>query len=230
MKPIPSFRDTYIYPLTLVFVAAAALTGCGNDRGGVPLVGPEGEETTSGIRLSKVAVPQEKARAGVSVLVLNFADGRPVAGAEVAFSRSISGRALNYRWTATADADGIAQLDLVAPPETPAGRMGASGYYIAKATDPETGEVLGTWGSLTINGGKEHVISLPIGGQSTVVSGSGPLDYTGLGLQVWSGPISGLPGSLCYTSEYQRRGLGTGRRIPGSQGRQPGHARRSARA
>ncbi len=195
MKSIPSFRDKYIYSLTLVFVAAAALAGCGNNRGGAPLAGPEGEETTSGTRLAKVAVPQEKARAGVSVLVLDFADGRPVAGAEVAFSRSISGQRADYRWTETTDADGIAQLEVTADSPQSWG-TGASGYYIAKVTDPETGEILGTWSSLPIHGGKEHVISLPIGAQSTVVSGSGSLDYTGLGLQAWSGPISGLPGSL----------------------------------
>ena len=42
-------------------------------------------------------------------------------------------------------------------------RVGASGYYRARAVDEFTGAVLGTWGSIPISGGKENSIILPIG-------------------------------------------------------------------
>ena len=42
-------------------------------------------------------------------------------------------------------------------------RVGASGYYRARAVDEFTGEVLGTWGSIPISGGKENTVTLPIG-------------------------------------------------------------------
>jgi len=184
MKSIRAFHWAF------AFLTGFILTGCGGNSA-------ERTSITGPVPAGKLAAtPEQKVRAGVSVLVWNYADGRPAAGAEVTFSRSISRRVLNYQWTATADADGIAQLDLVAPPETPAGRRGASGYYSAKATDPVTGEVLGTWNSLPINGGKEHVISLPLGGPVTISSGSGPLAVTGIGRFNWTGPIAGLPGTL----------------------------------
>ena len=182
MKRIQTFQWIF------VCVAGMILTGCGGVEDG-SIMGPG--------RASKVAVtPQGSARAGVSVLLWNHADGRLVADAEVSFARSVSGRNTNYQWTATTDADGIAQLDLVAPPETPNRNRGMSGYYIARATDPVTGEVLGTWASIPLNGGKEHIISLPIGGPITISSGQGPLDQTGMGRWSWAGPISGIPGSL----------------------------------
>jgi hypothetical protein len=196
MKSLPNIRGTHPLTFALLLVVAAALTGCGIERGGESVVGSGGEGTLSGTALAKAATSAEKARAGVSVLVWNYADGRVAAGAEVAFSRSVSGRQTNFEWTATTDADGIAQVDLVDPPETPHGSKGMSGYYLARATDPTTGEVLGEWGSIPLNGGKEHVISLPIGGPITIDSGSGPLAYTGIGLMAWTGPIAGLPGTL----------------------------------
>ena len=90
-------------------------------------------------------------------------DGTPAAGSTVAFSRSISGRSPNYQWVGTTDADGQAQIHIAAD-AVQFWRSGASGYYLARATDPASGKVLGEWGSIPIDGGRENHFTLPIGG------------------------------------------------------------------
>ena len=82
-------------------------------------------------------------------------------GLEVAFSRSISGRASHYLWRGSIDDGGrtIIQLNT--------GRRSASGYYSAILRDAQD-EVLGRWTSIPINGGRDHEISLPIGGSAYV--------------------------------------------------------------
>ena len=95
-------------------------------------------------------------------------DGMPVEGLGVAFSRSISGEPLDYKWTGTTDVDGQVEIDIAADPAGRFWRKGASGYYVARAIHPETGAVVGRWGSIPINGGKGIAISLPIGGRADV--------------------------------------------------------------
>jgi hypothetical protein len=105
-------------------------------------------------------------RAVVTATVMQ--DGLPVSGIELAFSRSTSGRKPAYDWTGTTGANG--QVKIVADGRI-YWRTGASGYYMARATDA-SGEVIGNWGSIPINGGKEIDLSLPIGGPALVTSGS----------------------------------------------------------
>lgn len=180
-----------------VAIVGMVFTACGGDVQDRSATGPvvqDGHEA-----LTKQAAPQGKARAGVYLIVWDLATGRPFADAEVAISRSVAGRARNNAWTVTTDADGLAKLDIVAPPETPNGNRGASGYYTATATDA-SGDELGEWTSIPINGGKENIVSLPTGGSATVRAGAGPLAWLGEGGFGWSGDLNGLPGSAdAYT-------------------------------
>jgi hypothetical protein len=90
-------------------------------------------------------------------------DGVPEEGLEVAFSRSISGRSSDYQWTGTTDADGRVTVDIQVE-----GRSGASGYYLVQATDAAL-EVVARWNSVPISGGRETLLSLPVGDRAVVV-------------------------------------------------------------
>ena len=105
-----------------------------------------------------------KARATVVTTVTQ--DGLPLGGVEVAFSRSVSGHAVVYRWRGTTGSDGEATVEIVED-DARFWRTGASGYYQAMASNSQ-GDVLGKWGSIPINGGKDVSVSLPIGGPATV--------------------------------------------------------------
>ena len=94
-------------------------------------------------------------------------DDTPAAGLEVAFSRSVSGLPSNYQWKGTTDAEGRVRVEIVTD-AGPSNRAGATGYYRARATDPASGQVVGQWGSIPVNGGKEITLTLPVGGQARV--------------------------------------------------------------
>lgn len=87
-------------------------------------------------------------------------NGMPVANVTVAFSRSISGRAPEYLWEGTTDAEGRTTIRIQS-----ANSRSASGYYIARARDA-SGNTLDRWGSIPVNGGEEMTITLPVGGRA----------------------------------------------------------------
>jgi len=64
--------------------------------------------------------------------------GLPAEDIEVAFARSISGRSPEYDWDETTDSDGTVEIEI----ESTSSR-GTSGYYVARATDAITSDVLG---------------------------------------------------------------------------------------
>jgi inhibitor of cysteine peptidase len=87
----------------------------------------------------------------VSVLVT--LDGQALAGMEVALSRSISGRPLEFAWSGLTGLDGEAVIDVNVDSRR-YWRSGASGYYVARVTDPVTGAEIGRRGSIAIQGGE----------------------------------------------------------------------------
>ena len=96
--------------------------------------------------------------------------GTPVAGVEIALARSVSGRTVHYLWRGVTNASGTVEIEVTAhAPQF--WRTGATGHYLAKATDPVSGEAIGSWSSVPINGGKENVVSLPIGERADVATG-----------------------------------------------------------
>ena len=152
--------------------AAAALlvaAGCGgNPTSGV---GPDGDQAlTKPASLAKIT--RRARNLGTRLLATVTQDGEPVEGVELAFSRSISGILADYEWSGTTDADGKVQIDIIVDANTFMKRRGASGYYLARATDPDTEEIIGKWTSIPISGGKEIEITLPIGERVRIASKS----------------------------------------------------------
>ena len=80
---------------------------------------------------------------------------QPVADATVEFSRSIAGRASEYQWQGTTDAEGRTTIEIQSDSD-------ASGYYLARAKAAD-GNTLATWNSIPINSGEPTTLSLPIG-------------------------------------------------------------------
>ena len=94
----------------------------------------------------------------------------PVVGATVAFARGVSGKTANYKWSGATDANVKVEIEVVA--DSRLFRGGASGYYLARATTA-SGDVIGKWHSIPINGGVEQSVNLPVGELASVVKGSG---------------------------------------------------------
>ena len=114
---------------------------------------------------AKPAAVATNYRARMEVTLLR--NGAPVEGVEVAFSQSISGRPARFDWRGITDADGWAEIE-IAVDARQFWRVGATGYYTARATD-SAGEVVGAWSSIPICGGKTVSISLPIGERAQVM-------------------------------------------------------------
>ena len=137
---------------TVTIVALSLIASCGgNNRG--QIAGPEGEGLSPGPLAKPAAKMAAEYGRRAIVLATVTQNGTPVEGAEVAFARSISGRAPDYLWSGTTGIDGKATVEITADARQ-FWRTGASGYYLAKATDA-AGDVIGTWTSIPIGGGKE---------------------------------------------------------------------------
>ncbi len=89
-------------------------------------------------------------------------DGGPIPNVRVEFSRSVSGRARDYRWKGTTDADGGATIEIRSE-----GRQSVSGYYAVRAVDI-AGNTISRWESVPINSGREITLLLPVGGVARV--------------------------------------------------------------
>ena len=116
-------------------------------QAGPPVQGP----------LSKPAVSRDLTQA---VVVAEVQQGQ--SGVTVEFSRSVSGRAADYRWSGTTDENGQAKVYIWADD--------VSGYYQARAL--QEGSPLGSWSSIPINGGYESMVDLPVGGKARVTGSS----------------------------------------------------------
>ena len=145
----------YVKPLWAACAAGLLLVGCGNEQVLSPQSGPA--------PLAKLALASHAGEVEVEVTVMR--DGLPAEDIEVAFSRSISGRSPEYDWEGTTDSDGTVSIEI----ESTSSR-GTSGYYVARATDAITGDVLGRWGSIPLTGGNEVALTLAIDGAATVTS------------------------------------------------------------
>jgi branched-chain amino acid transport system substrate-binding protein len=144
-----SFRNVFLLALS------AGLTwGCGGERVTTSHVPEAGDGT--GQPLGKLAL-NGMARA---VVVARVQEGEtPVSGVTVEFSRSVSGRAADFKWSGTTDAQGLARVEIE-----------GTGYYRARAM--MDGNVLGSWSSIPINGDYDVMLDLPIGESARVASSS----------------------------------------------------------
>ncbi len=144
-----SFRNVFLLALS------AGLTwGCGSERITTSMVP---EEDTIGQPLGKLAVNGNMSQA---VVVARVLEGEtPLSGVTVAFARSVSGRAADFKWSGTTDAQGLARVEVE-----------GTGYYRARAM--MDGSVLGSWSSIPINGDYDVMLDLPIGESARVASSS----------------------------------------------------------
>ena len=143
----------------LVLVLAGGVTwSCSGERVTTPQVTQT--DLSVGGPLSKPAVRRDVTQAVVMVTVQQ--DEVPVGGATVALSRSVSGRAADYRWYGTTDEHGQARVYVWADD--------VSGYYQARAM--QEGSLVGMWSSIPINGGYESMVDLPVGGRARVTGSS----------------------------------------------------------
>ena len=138
-----------------MIVVGLAWFGCGKDQ---PL--SPGLEQTAG--LGKPAARAALAHRAVVVATVILAD-EPASGVEVAFSRSISGRPADYRWKGITDENGIVEIEIATDPTGQFGQVGTSGYYLATATEPATGVVVGKWGSIPVKDDGTAELILEVG-------------------------------------------------------------------
>lgn len=171
-------------PSLLALALAAGLTWtCSGDRVVTPGITNSGESNARQSNgqiagpLSKSAtdndlpdavVAENKDFARAVVVVALRLGQTPLPDVDVAFSRSISGRAGNFEWSGTTDERGEARVEIRTDD--------VSGYYRARAR--RDGRVLGTWSSIPINGGYELTVELPVGEKARVTA-STPFDDDG---------------------------------------------------
>ncbi len=103
-------------------------------------------------------------------------------GLELAFSRTISGKALDFAWKGVTDDQGRISVGI----DTKTGL--ASGYYRVRMTNTKTRTVVSDWGSIPVRGGRRIDLSLQIGGPAAIV---GP--FFGTPLQSATRPVAGSP-------------------------------------
>lgn len=168
-----SFRSVLLFALS-----TGLIWGCGGERLTTSQVPEAGDG--AGQPMGKLAL-NGMMRA---VVVAHVHDGgMPVSGATVEFSRSVSGRPADYKWSGTTNVQGKAYLDI--------GGAGVSGYYAARAMSG--GSEIGSWLSIPVNSGYQATIELPIGGKPGV-TGSIALTPGGLPAKIAIGVAVPLTG------------------------------------
>jgi hypothetical protein len=91
-------------------------------------------------------------------------------GAEIEFSRSVSGRRSDFAWSTTTDWEGYADLR-IAPIDAD-----VSGYYRVRATSAN-GISLGEWNSVPVNGGTTSDLVLTVGGRAQTSTKRNAITY-----------------------------------------------------
>lgn len=158
--------QTFRWISQLFFIATIALIGCGDSSNNAQMIGPDTEAPISAYRLAKPGdLPATAFMANVVVQVTH-PDGAPATGLEITFSQSVAGRVPGVAWTGTTDTEGQAEVAIEVSPEQ-FSKTGATGYYTARAVNPQTGQTMERWHSIPVNSG-ENVLSLAIGGKVKV--------------------------------------------------------------
>ena len=167
------FRSVLLFALS-----AGLIWGCGGERLTTSQVPEAGGG--DGQALGKLAL-NGMMRA---VVVANVHDGgMPVSGATVEFSRSVSGRAADFKWSGTTNARGQAYVEI--------GGAGVTGYYAARAMSG--GSEVGSWLSIPVNSGYQSTVELPVGGKAGA-TGSIALTPGGLPAKITIGVAVPLTG------------------------------------
>lgn len=165
-------RSWFIFP-----IAMGVVFGCGGER---PTTSSDSlPEDHAGEPLGKLAFDGNVTSA-VAVARLRQ-DLSPVGGAEVSFSRSVSGKSADYEWAGTTDGRGQTLVTLEG--------MQAGGYFRAQAH--KDGALIGSWSSIPINPGVQVTVELTVG-EKARVTGSVPLTPGGLPAEIPIGVVAPL--------------------------------------
>ncbi len=175
-------------------IIAGLLIGCGE----VNPLRSQLDGDASG-QTEKLSGPARKiaAVAQRAVLTMTVKDaGLPAQGWVVVVERSVSGTSADEGWSATTNEQGLASVVIENDLNGPFRRVGISGYYQFRATDPVTG-AMGRWGSIPLNTPTE-ALYLRVGGRARenvpVV-----MDDDGLSLTVRE--LAGVSSSELMTSD-----------------------------
>jgi hypothetical protein len=102
-------------------------------------------------------------------------------GLEVAFTRTISGKAWDFAWKGVTDDQGRISVGIDTKDRP------ASGYYRVRMTNTKTRTVVSDWASIPVRGGRRIDLQLEINGQAAIV---GPFFGTPLAA---TRPVTGSP-------------------------------------
>lgn len=115
-----------------------------------------------------ITVPKPEDRLIVNATVRRV-DGTPWSNIDLRFARSVAGKAPEYNWRATTNFQGTAVIPIIVTPN-PLDKRGANGYYQIIAINRRTGQQVGAWHNVGINGDKLITMTLNIGGSAVVNS------------------------------------------------------------
>ncbi|MSS71125.1 MAG: CHRD domain-containing protein [Candidatus Latescibacteria bacterium] len=84
-------------------------------------------------------------------------------GLEVNFTRTVSGKTLEFAWKGVTDEQGKATVSITTK------EASASGYYRARIINTKTRTTVSDWASIPVRGGRMIDLALEIGGQAAIV-------------------------------------------------------------
>ena len=101
------------------------------------------------------------------------------AGLELAFSRSIAGRSPSFAWSAPVGPGGRTTVEIIAEPNLTGRIVGAGGYYTARLSNGQTGQIINTWNSIPVVSGRMINLRLPVGGRAMSHGRGTPIEAAG---------------------------------------------------
>jgi hypothetical protein len=144
--------------IPILFAAAIGLVGCqGEDSTlmGSHINGEPASPATKAVALTAV-------QDATVLLQVTQSDGSPAVGMNVVFARAIAGLSASETWTGSTDAKGQVTLSI----QTSNG----TGYFTARVENA-SGQLVGHWHSIPINGNDDNIFTLPIGGKILIHPG-----------------------------------------------------------
>jgi Cu/Zn superoxide dismutase len=112
-------------------------------------------------------------------------------GLNLAFSRSISGRLLDYAWSGTLNSGGQTTVNIISGRDFSFRRVGASGYYSAVLTN-SSGRIIDRWNSIPLRGGRETNLLLTANDKATIAGTPSPLVAASKSASVVTTHLNGL--------------------------------------
>lgn len=142
-----------------------------------------------------VQITDQTNRSILSITVTK--NGQPVKNAMLYAMASVSGLGIYFPWSRTTDVNGQSTMAISAYGPV-------RGYFLIRAVDSATGEILGQWHSLPVNNKRAYVLDLRVGERGIIVSSTPLTDNVPLVLikNVGKSHVLAADGSEEFTDEY----------------------------